>query len=505
MQRGARSLPPPPLPGLRRPNVPPALPSLVIGHFCCVSPACHSAKACAVDARQDTLAAVQYPLVSRRDARSPLHAAPFFGLGNPSSRWAAALLLWAALFAPRAGAVVTFDFQFTDAAGTGFNDPAHPEYKTALISAGQTMGSYFAHTATVTMTVASINDPNVSTLAYAGSGIVAINASSGFFPTVVQAKVISNGATDLNGADADGEVTVNLGANFQFDPNAALGPDQIDFRATIIHELTHAFGFISYIPQSPSTQPALYSVFDSFMTNASGTPLINPSTFTFNPNELSTLTGGNNTLLAAPSPTGYYFDGRWTRASFGGQPVPIFSPNPYEPGSNGSHVDDNTEATHSDLMSAAAEASYMAGVVMARTYSPAEAGMMTDLGYTLASGHAAFFTGEAALGEGVYYLAFPNGNVFGYYEFLSNPAYLYHFDLGFEYVFDANDGQSGVYFYDFTSSDYFYTSPVFPFPYLYDFGLKAFLYYYPNTSSAGHYTSNPRYFYDFATQRIITK
>ena len=117
----------------------------------------------------------------------------------------------------------------------------------------------------------------------------------------------------------------------------------------------------------------------------------------------------------------------------------------------------------------------------------------------------AFFSGEVALADGVFYLAFPNGNLFGYYEFLTDPNFIYHFDLGFAYVFDAFDGDGGVYFYDFASSDFFYTSPVFAFPYLYDFSLNAFLYYYPDTSSAGHYTSNPRYFYNFATQQIITR
>jgi uncharacterized repeat protein (TIGR03803 family) len=118
---------------------------------------------------------------------------------------------------------------------------------------------------------------------------------------------------------------------------------------------------------------------------------------------------------------------------------------------------------------------------------------------------AAFFSGEVSLGNDVDYLSFPNGNYFGYYSFLGNANYLYHFDLGYEYVFNANDGYDGVYFYDFTSNDFFYTSPVFPFPYLYDFNLSAVLYYYPATGSAGHYTSNPRYFYNFATGAIITK
>ena len=118
----------------------------------------------------------------------------------------------------------------------------------------------------------------------------------------------------------------------------------------------------------------------------------------------------------------------------------------------------------------------------------------------------AFFTGEVALSNGVYYLAFPSGNYFGYYSFLANPSYLFHFDLGFEYVFDAADGKSGVYFYDFASSTFFYTSPTFPFPYLYDFTLNSVLYYYPDPNNAGHYnTDGIRYFYDFNTGQIITK
>ncbi len=119
--------------------------------------------------------------------------------------------------------------------------------------------------------------------------------------------------------------------------------------------------------------------------------------------------------------------------------------------------------------------------------------------------HPSFFNGEVALGQGVYYLAFPgNGNIFGYYEYLSDPRYIYHFDLGYEYVFDLGNG--GVVFYDFKSQDYFYTSPTFPFPYLYDFGLQAFLYYYPDPTNPQRYNTNGvRYFYNFSTGQIISK
>ena len=119
---------------------------------------------------------------------------------------------------------------------------------------------------------------------------------------------------------------------------------------------------------------------------------------------------------------------------------------------------------------------------------------------------SSFFDGEAYLGSGAYYLRFANGNYFGYYSFLSDFRYLYHYDLGYEFVFDAADGKSGVYLYDFASKTFFYTSPAFPFPYLYDFSLNTVLYYYPDPSNAGHYnTDGARYFYDFATGKIITK
>ena len=94
--------------------------------------------------------------------------------------------------------------------------------------------------------------------------------------------------------------------------------------------------------------------------------------------------------------------------------------------------------------------------------------------------------------------------MFGYYAYLSDPRFIYHFDMGFEYWFDANDGHSGIYFYDLMSTHFFYTSPSFPFPYLYDFSLNTVLYYFPDPNRPGHYTANPRYFYNFATGQIIT-
>jgi hypothetical protein len=117
--------------------------------------------------------------------------------------------------------------------------------------------------------------------------------------------------------------------------------------------------------------------------------------------------------------------------------------------------------------------------------------------------HPAFFTGETVLGGGWYYLQFPNGTPFGYYSYLSDQNYIYHIDLGFEYLFDANDANHGIYFYDFASNSFFYTSPS-TFPYLYDFSLNAWLYYLPDFNNPGRYSHNPRWFYNFATGQWIT-
>ncbi|HZV34037.1 MAG TPA: hypothetical protein VFB72_05625 [Verrucomicrobiae bacterium] len=109
---------------------------------------------------------------------------------------------------------------------------------------------------------------------------------------------------------------------------------------------------------------------------------------------------------------------------------------------------------------------------------------------------APFFTGEASLGNQWFYLSGSN-HVFGYFSLQYFP-YVYHADMGWEYFIDANNAQHGGYFYDFTDNAFFYTDPGM-FPYLYDFNANAWVYYAAG-SQAGHYTSSPRWFYNFSTQ-----
>jgi hypothetical protein len=112
----------------------------------------------------------------------------------------------------------------------------------------------------------------------------------------------------------------------------------------------------------------------------------------------------------------------------------------------------------------------------------------------------AFFNGEASLGSGVYYLGFPDTNLFGYYSYVT-PSIFYHYEMGYE-GFVAGSA-SDIYLYDFTSGHWWYTSNTL-FPYVYDFSLSSWLYYFPATNNPGHYTSNPRYFSNLTTGKIIT-
>jgi hypothetical protein len=109
-----------------------------------------------------------------------------------------------------------------------------------------------------------------------------------------------------------------------------------------------------------------------------------------------------------------------------------------------------------------------------------------------------FFTGEVTLGSDWYWLGAQGSNTygFGYYNLHYFP-YVFHTDMGWEYFVDAADGQQGAYFFDFADSAWIYTKPA-TFPYLYDFKQDAWMYYLPGTQS--HYSSNPRWFYNYGTQ-----
>jgi hypothetical protein len=83
---------------------------------------------------------------------------------------------------------------------------------------------------------------------------------------------------------------------------------------------------------------------------------------------------------------------------------------------------------------------------------------------------------------------------FGYYAYGVYPL-VYEYNLGYEYTFDAGSG--GVYLYDYTSGHFWYTQSTY-FPFVYDFSLNCFLYYYQ--ANTPH-----RHFYSYGTNAVITE
>lgn len=114
-----------------------------------------------------------------------------------------------------------------------------------------------------------------------------------------------------------------------------------------------------------------------------------------------------------------------------------------------------------------------------------------------------FLQNSISQGNNMAYLQFEDGAAFGDYNVKYFP-WLYHYDLGYEYVWETDDGSGGVYFYDANSESFWYTGRTL-WPFIYDFTLEAWLYYFPDSKRPGHYMTNPRTFYNFGTGEIITR
>ena len=215
---------------------------------------------------------------------------------------------------------------------------------------------------TIVYAVTGENSPSSSTLASAGSDLVAPGA--GFFATVVQQKIQSG--TDANGSAADGDITFNFGNPWAF--GTSVGRNQYDFTSTAMHELLHTFGFLSYTEDPGGNTGRSWTTFDQFLVTADGSRVIN-NNYRWNSAYNINLTGGGG---------GLYFGGPNAVAAYGG-PVPLYTPWPWEWGSSVTHLDDDS-FTGADTMLMNAVTDTGPGV---RVLSPVELAILRDLGYTV--------------------------------------------------------------------------------------------------------------------------
>lgn len=237
--------------------------------------------------------------------------------------------------------------------------------RAALQSTAIYLSSYIEAPQAVTITYNVTGEYSFvgSTLASAGSDLV--STDPGFYNTVVQTKIQTG--QDLNGAAADGEITWNFKYSWAYGDTVA--PGQYDFQSTALHELIHTLGFLSVIDSAGNNTGNNWTTFDGFVVTSTGAHPINGSynwVSTYNPY----LTGGNQ---------GLYFGGAFAMAANNGNPVPLYTPNPWESGSSMSHLDDTKfTGSNAKLMNASTDTGL--GV---RTLSAIEIGILKDLGYQM--------------------------------------------------------------------------------------------------------------------------
>ena len=250
---------------------------------------------------------------------------------------------------------ITFAFNYLDD-GAGWTE----ERRQALADAATQLLWYFRVDQPVTLTY-DVGLEDDEFLASAGSD--PISERAGFWRTVVQNKLQTG--VDSNGDKADGEIFWNF-TEFEWGLADTVGSGEYDFVSTVLHELMHSFGFLSAVDAPGKNNDRDWVTFDRFVVTSAGARPISPFyrwRNRFDP-------------LLTDEEDGLYFGGANAIAAYGGL-VPLYTPNPWQPGSAMSHLDDFTfTGVNQKIMNAAT-----ASGLSVRVLSPVELAILTDLGY----------------------------------------------------------------------------------------------------------------------------
>lgn len=278
-------------------------------------------------------------------------------------------------------AAVDFVFNFTDAAGVGFNAAGQTgaDRRAGLDIAAGVLETYLAdYTATITIDVNG-SVTNDTTLASASSNFNAAFPGNGFGTRGdVMIKIL--GGADPNPAAADGTVNWNF-EDFSWESGSDFQAGELDLQSTATHELAHALGFASSISQAgagiwgdAAGAPTGWFPFDQFVADSTGS-IIDGGTFSLS------LARWNTASVGGTGPTnGLLFNGLHAMLANGGNVVPLYSPTTWSDGSSGSHLDtDFFTGANAQMMNH----SGVAQGLDIRALSPIEIGVLKDIGYSL--------------------------------------------------------------------------------------------------------------------------
>jgi hypothetical protein len=251
---------------------------------------------------------------------------------------------------------ITFDFTYDGEAWT-------PERRAKLEEVASKLGEYFRVNRPVTLTF-DVDLETEDFLASAGSPY--ISNLPGFFRTVVQQKLLTG--RDANGSKADGTISWNF-QDYEWSLDEDVSDKEYDFASTAIHELMHAFGFLSSLDGPEESVAANRAQFDRNIVTVRGTRVF------FLNGEWATL---NDPKLIAEDGA-LYFGGRHAVEAYGGYLVPLFTPNEWQQGSSMSHLDDYTFAGDDHRIMTSSEGMGPG----TKVFSELELGILRDLGYNV--------------------------------------------------------------------------------------------------------------------------
>lgn len=255
---------------------------------------------------------------------------------------------------------ITFNITYQDVA-TGFNDPASGAQRRARLEDALT---YCASVINETGTL----DVLVQTSQFDGAGFLAVGST--FFsgtPILQNGSAFSRLSTGVKPFDDTPEIRVQV--DFGHTYNIGTGNptnQQVDLLSVLIHEVTHALGFISTITSNGTSQIGIFTVLDGLAQRTlNGVQLVSgdPPAFAAN---VADLTSNNIS-----------FDGDEATAAFGNVP-PLYAPANFSTGSSISHFDNN-------IPGGAIMEPFFGGGEVKREYAPVEVGALVDLGYTNAA------------------------------------------------------------------------------------------------------------------------
>lgn len=238
------------------------------------------------------------------------------------------------------GGGASFDITYSDPQGTGFNDSVHGEARRRALEAAVAAWTKVIQ-GTITINVEANmeeiddgdNDDLTMVLATAGPVDFWLRERKAI-PSSLMWQLINRRDND---GDADIQVNANTEADWDYAVNGVAARGKVSFVYTLIHEIGHGLGFIdSFDAEIGEIGNEVPFIFDTFINRRNDTrrPVLERP-----PHEVKDDLRSGELFFNGPAA-----NDASQRSIRPGPMIKLYAPDPYEPGSSVSHVDQDTYA-----------------------------------------------------------------------------------------------------------------------------------------------------------------